>query len=332
MRPCEGACSRSENVRAVGDQCLFDVGISGPTDSTAYPLAGARAFEPTGWRRRSWTNARRRSQAAVVFREQPPAPSTCRGQIAVSAAMRAPVFVPCRLLRRMAVLTLPTDNWRRSRSAVRTCPARSHWRGSLPVDCLCRAVPPPMCAAMLRSPNRLRGAGGRGGSAGASARGCPAAGADTADPYRRGRGRRAGDAGRFGRSSRPPSRARRSSQLRAAAAVLDARRGLLRKVCPDGSSGSSGPSTSSPTSSRFYAAGTHDANRPSSYFFVGPTGVGKNHLVECLASSSRGCGGGDPVYSRSKARTTPTVRHQRTEWLDRAAHPQRRGRAAGRIP
>ena len=31
-----------------------------------------------------------------------------------------------------------------------------------------------------------------------------------------------------------------------------------------------------------YAAGTQDPARPSSYFFVGPTGVGKNHLVETL--------------------------------------------------
>src|SRR5438093_6156896 len=32
-----------------------------------------------------------------------------------------------------------------------------------------------------------------------------------------------------------------------------------------------------------FAAGTHDPDRPASYFFVGPTGVGKNHLVETLA-------------------------------------------------
>ena len=32
-----------------------------------------------------------------------------------------------------------------------------------------------------------------------------------------------------------------------------------------------------------YAAGTRDPRRPASYFFVGPTGVGKNYLVECLA-------------------------------------------------
>jgi MoxR-like ATPase len=31
-----------------------------------------------------------------------------------------------------------------------------------------------------------------------------------------------------------------------------------------------------------YAAGTHNLNRPPSYLFVGPTGVGKNHLVETL--------------------------------------------------
>ncbi len=31
-----------------------------------------------------------------------------------------------------------------------------------------------------------------------------------------------------------------------------------------------------------YAVGTQNLNRPASYFFVGPTGVGKNHLVESL--------------------------------------------------
>ncbi len=31
-----------------------------------------------------------------------------------------------------------------------------------------------------------------------------------------------------------------------------------------------------------YAAGTQSLSRPASYFFVGPTGVGKNHLVESL--------------------------------------------------
>lgn len=31
-----------------------------------------------------------------------------------------------------------------------------------------------------------------------------------------------------------------------------------------------------------YAAGTHNLSKPPSYFFVGPTGVGKNHLVETL--------------------------------------------------
>ncbi len=32
-----------------------------------------------------------------------------------------------------------------------------------------------------------------------------------------------------------------------------------------------------------YAAGTHNLNRPPSYLFVGPTGVGKNYLVETLS-------------------------------------------------
>ena len=32
-----------------------------------------------------------------------------------------------------------------------------------------------------------------------------------------------------------------------------------------------------------YAAGTHNLTKPPSYFFVGPTGVGKNYLVETLA-------------------------------------------------
>jgi len=31
-----------------------------------------------------------------------------------------------------------------------------------------------------------------------------------------------------------------------------------------------------------FAAGTRDLRKPSAYFLVGPTGVGKNHLVECL--------------------------------------------------
>ena len=32
-----------------------------------------------------------------------------------------------------------------------------------------------------------------------------------------------------------------------------------------------------------FAAGTHDPDRPACYFFVGPTGVGKNYLVETLS-------------------------------------------------
>jgi len=34
-----------------------------------------------------------------------------------------------------------------------------------------------------------------------------------------------------------------------------------------------------------YATGTHSLTRPPSYFFVGPTGVGKNYLVETLVRS-----------------------------------------------
>jgi ATP-dependent Clp protease ATP-binding subunit ClpA len=34
-----------------------------------------------------------------------------------------------------------------------------------------------------------------------------------------------------------------------------------------------------------YATGTQSLSRPASYFFVGPTGVGKNHLVESLVRS-----------------------------------------------
>ena len=37
-----------------------------------------------------------------------------------------------------------------------------------------------------------------------------------------------------------------------------------------------------------YAVGTQNLNRPASYFFVGPTGVGKNHLVETLVSHLEG--------------------------------------------
>jgi len=40
-----------------------------------------------------------------------------------------------------------------------------------------------------------------------------------------------------------------------------------------------------------FASGTHSLTKPPSYFFVGPTGVGKNHLVECLVRLLEGAAG-----------------------------------------
>src|SRR5882724_3286813 len=37
-----------------------------------------------------------------------------------------------------------------------------------------------------------------------------------------------------------------------------------------------------------YATGTQNLNRPASFFLVGPTGVGKNHLAECLVRALQG--------------------------------------------
>ncbi len=87
------------------------------------------------------------------------------------------------------------------------------------------------------------------------------------------------------------------------------------------------------TSSACSPPGRATSRKPPAYFLVGPTGVGKNHLVESLVPAARGrLGRRDPDADDRGAELHLPVGHQRAARRDARVHPLGRGRPAHRVP
>ena len=75
-----------------------------------------------------------------------------------------------------------------------------------------------------------------------------------------------------------------------------------------------------------FAAGTRDQRKPPAYFLVGPTGVGKNHLVESSAAAAGGrLEHRDPDADHRGPELHLSLGHQRVARRHPGLHPFRRG-------